>query len=199
MLTLVAGIGISWITAILSFWLNPKTVLWVSYGLVNPVLFSIPRFVRRMVPAARNRLNASWLTTTEMIGALIILVNAPGSLVLHDLGIQYDRFLHYTAGGLVYFLAIPILGALLVRDPARERRKLMLIGACVVFVGLFGFETYQWSADRLFGTELFHDMTQPIERDVVEDIIFGALGLLTAGGLMFKSRVWKWLTKGFGA
>lgn len=199
MLTYFAGIGISWITAVLSFWFNPKTVLWVSYGIINPILFGLPRFVRSLFPPLRARLSASWLQTVETIGAAIILVNAPGSLILHDMGIQYDRFLHYVAGGLVYFLAIPILGAVFVRHPSTERRKLMLIAACVVFVGLFGFETFQWSSDRLFGTELFHDMVQPIERDATEDIIFGTLGMITAGVLMLRARVWSWLTRGVEA
>lgn len=185
-----AGLALSWGAAIASLWLNPKPVIWVPYAIVNPLLFSLPRLARALVPAVRVRVGESWLHTVESVAALIILVNAPGSLVLHDLGVQYDRFLHFVCGVLVVLLAVPVISA--IRGRGASASKTLWISVVIVFVGLFGFEAFQYSSDRIFGTQLFHDQVQTIHQDVTEDIIFGTLGLALSAFVLWRSkRAWR--------
>lgn len=184
------GILLSWTTALLAVWLNPKPVIWIPYGIINPLLFSLPRLARAFIPAVRARVGAPWLRTVESVAVLIILVNAPGSLVLHDLGVQYDRFLHFACGVLILLLAVPIVSA--VRGSGASAYKTLWISVILVFVGLFGFEAFQYSSDRIFGTLLFHDQIQAIQHDVTEDIIFGTLGLAVSALVLRRSkRIWK--------
>ncbi len=184
----LTGILLSWATVIASFWLNPKAVIWIPYGIVNPLLFSMPRILRATIPAVRARVGEEWLRTVEILAALIILVNAPGSLILHDLGIQYDRFLHFICGVLILLIVVPLVSA--IRGFGASVSVTLWISVTLVFVGLFGFEAFQYSSDRVFGTLLFHDQVQSIERDVMEDIIFGTLGLaLTVAALARSKRL----------
>jgi hypothetical protein len=184
------GVLLSWTTAAASVWLNPKPVIWIPYGIINPLIFSLPRLARAFIPAVRARVSATWVRTIEWVAVLIILVNAPGSLVLHDLGVQYDRFLHFVCGVLILLLAVPIISA--VRGPGASASKTLWVSVALVFVGLFGFEAFQYSSDRIFGTQLFHDQVQSIERDVTEDILFGTAGLALSAMILRRSkRAWK--------
>ncbi len=190
-------LGLSWLTALAGlFQANPA--VWVAYGFVNPSLALLPRVALVAIPGAKQRLNGLWLAPIEILSFLIILVNAPGSLAFHALGFQYDRFLHFTSAFLVMLLAVPLFAPLVTHMPRRDERvKLVAIASMFVFVGLFGFEGVQWSSDRLFGTELFHDATQSINRDVREDLMFGFIGLVTAVVTLRRSpKLWKWLTRG---
>lgn len=183
------GLLVSWSTALLALWINPKPVVWIAYGFVNPLLFALPRIAAAVSPAVRARLAPSWFRTVETVAILVILVNAPGSLVLHDLGVQYDRFLHFTVGALVPFLAVPVVAA--IRGRGATRPGTFWIAAALTLIGLFGFELFQFTTDRVFGTLLFHDEVQAIQRDVTEDIMFGTLGLLLSAIVLRRSkRVW---------
>lgn len=189
MLTYLVGLLICGTVSILALWINPKPVVWMAYAFVDPILFSLPRIIYSSLPAVRARVGMKWIRTVERVGILIILVNAPGSLVLHDLGIQYDRFLHLIVGGLVLLATMLVISAM--RGFGASRSKTLFISMALVFVGLFGFEALQFTSDRLFGTQLFHDEVQPIVRDVTEDLAFGTLGLsLTALVLSRSKRAW---------
>lgn len=191
MATYLIGILISWSVALLGLWVNPVPEVWIAYGFVNPLLFSIPRLMF-FLPAVRRRVTTEWVRTLELVGIAIIIVNAPGSLVLHDLAIQYDRFLHFAVGFLALPLTVSIIAAIRGADVDAKRSKTFWISALIVFIGLFAFEGVQYSSDRLFGTQLFFDGAQPIEVDFVEDIIFGTIGLLLAASVFVRSdRAWR--------
>ncbi|KAA0206057.1 hypothetical protein EDM68_03545 [Candidatus Uhrbacteria bacterium] len=102
---------------------------------------------------------------------------------------QYDRFLHFVCGVLIPFLAIPVVAAIRGKHASRAGTFWIAIG--IVFVGLFGFELFQFTSDRVFGTLLFYDQVQSITRDVTEDILFGTAGLVIAAITLWRSkRVW---------
>lgn len=121
----------------------------------------------------------------ELFGALIIAFNAPGSLFLHAMGIQYDRVLHFVMGMIVIFAAVTILSAFYEKPEVNKKQILVWSGVIVLF-GLFLFEWWQFTADRLFGSQLFFDTEQNIKTDFWEDILFGTTGLVT--GLLFKIK-----------
>ena len=173
------AIGLCWIAALIG-WQIQDPAVWVAYAFINPILFLMPRATFSFVPLIRNRLTKEWLKNVERIGLYVLLVNIPGSVYLHELGIQYDRFLHFAAGLLVYYAAILLLTPLFTKQLSGNKKKILGINFIATFIGLFIWELIQWSSDQLFGTHLFFDSKQPITLDVTEDIIFGFAGLLIA-------------------
>ena len=61
-----------------------------------------------------------------------------------------------------------------------KKRKLLLYLLAILFVSLLLWEILQYNIDQIFGTKLFFDAKQEIKIDVLEDILFGTLGLLVA-------------------
>jgi len=170
--------------------LGAKPVVYWSYGLVNPALMLL------LYAASRHRemrryCSASWLKLTSGVLTIIILLNAPGSVYLHDLGVQYDRFLHFTAAFVALLLLLILLTPLSARRHGTEsldRKKLLQMTFLLLFLGLFLWEGLQWSIDQLFGTRLFFDSTQPIAIDATEDILFGFVGMLLGAVYVVKSK-----------
>lgn len=188
----ILAILLCWFAAILGY-IKADPAVWVAYGFLNPVLFLLPRITYELLPSVRKRLTAEWLKNIERVGLGVLLVNIPGSIYLHDLGIQYDRFLHFSAAFLVFFGAFLLLSPVFTKLPEKsEKNKALAISSVATFIGLFGMELIQWSSDQLFGTRLFFDVTQRIQQDVTEDILFGFAGLLLAL-LIFRhsGKVWR--------
>jgi hypothetical protein len=180
-----------WTVAGYGYWLADPAV-WVAYGFINPLIFSAPRIGFFGSEVIRKRVTSEWLKNIERLGAVLLLINAPGSVYLHGLGIQYDRFLHFAAAALIYFIVLLLLSPFF-RQVSSSDEKVKLLGFvfAVAFFGLFVWEGIQWSSDRLFGTQLFHDVVQPIVQDATEDILFGAAGLLLAMlALKHSKRLW---------
>ncbi|MFH1839397.1 MAG: hypothetical protein ABH820_03920, partial [Patescibacteria group bacterium] len=172
------AIIISLITAIIAVFVNPKLVILIPYGVVVPLLVLLPRFVYSQSSKMREHVNKNWVTNMEMVCVFIILLNAPGSLWLHDTGIQYDRVIHYGAGFFVFFLLLMFYVSLKNIENGKKEKILLAI-LVVSFVGLFAWEGFQWFLDQNFGTKVFFDLKQSIELDVTEDILYGTLGLFT--------------------
>ena len=70
--------------------------------------------------------------------------------------------------------------------------KIIGIVFALVFIGLFAWEGFQFSADQILVTKMFADGSQPIIVDFWEDILFGFIGSVI--GLFYIDRKFESLT-----
>lgn len=162
-----APLSLCFLTAAVSFFKSGRDVVTLAYGVINPLLVALPRAAYHLLPALRARVTFSWVRRLEALSFWLILLNAPGSLFLHDLGIQYDRFLHVSAAAVVTVILAVIL------MPIGQAKK----AGAAACIGVFLWEGIQYGIDRTFGTRLFFDVAQTVMRDASEDILFGFLGI----------------------
>lgn len=181
---LVLTIALSLSVALFSFLTSKELVVIVPYGIVIPLLVLIPRFVIQKVVRTEGN---DWLKRSEAAAFLIVLCNAPASLFFHDMGFQYDRFLHFSMG-VVLTPAALIMAMLFFRKMEKEisKKSALWLTAILAFIGLFAWEGFQYFLDLVFGTKLFYDSVQPIVVDFWEDIFFGFAGVLL--GLWYSNR-----------
>lgn len=142
-----------------------RPVIYISYLLIDPILFYSLTSLKILRPVRKR---------AEKIGALILFLNIPGSLYLHNLGIQYDVPLHFFIGMLglqAAALILPFISKI-------KFSKLAMIG--MVFLGGLIFEGVQNLSDILFGTNLATDMTQSKPFDFLIDILMNTLGAAVA-------------------
>lgn len=152
--------------------LTNRMVIFIPYAVINPILFAAITSLK-IFENIRGKL--------ERLGAVIIFINIPGSLYLHDLGIQYDVPLHF-AVGFIIFSALNYMMPLLLNNQSWNPVANVFL---VIIAGLI-FEGIQKSSDTLFGTKLFFDASQPIGLDFAIDITMNTLGALTAAILKTK-------------
>lgn len=175
---LVLAVILSMATSAIAFFSGGALSVIIPYAFIHPVLFCLPRAAWRLSPALRSRVTARWAPSLEFLFLFVIVLNAPGSLFLHAMGVQYDRFLHVSAA-----YVSTIIAAILLAPARAKKTTTLLIVFGLLVAGLFLWEGLQYASDRVFGTQLFHDAVQNIQQDALEDIFFGcigvALGLLT--------------------
>ena len=178
---IIASLAVSIATALIEFFSRNRGVIIVSYGFVIPLLILLPRFFYNFDAKIRKIVKAEWMKKIEYFGFFIVVSNAPGSLILHELGFQYDRFLHFAAAffSLIIFLLL-WLPVMKISGEKVKKRNLLLYLFAILFVCLFLWEILQYNIDQLFGTKLFFDAKQEIKIDFLEDIFFGTCGLLAA-------------------
>jgi hypothetical protein len=190
---IIFSLSISLVTALTGLLLEKRAIIAVSYGIIIPLAIFLPRFVYKFDPKVRNVVNWKWVKKLEFFAFFIIILNAPGSLILHDLDFQYDRFLHlfsaFFAFIIFFLLWLPVLK---IKGKKIEKRSFLLFVLITLFIALFFWEALQSSIDMVFGTKLFFDKSQTIEVDFSEDICFGLLGL--AAALIYSDRYFEKIT-----
>lgn len=139
-----------------------QMVLFIPYGIINPLLLILVTSLSWLKPIKKD---------LDIIGALIIFLNIPGSVYLHKIGIQYDIFLHFFVSFLAFWSVYLILN--LIVKPKKFAR---LIAVLITIFGGLAFEGVQKLSDVLFHTQLFFDVVQPIELDFMLDLIMDVLG-----------------------
>ncbi|SRR4030042_5329868 len=178
---IIFSLSISLITALIGLLLEKRAIIAVSYGIIVPLVVFLPRFIYKFDSKVRNIVNWKWVKKLELFAFFIIILNAPGSLILHDLNFQYDRFLHlfgaFFAFIIFFLLWFPVLK---IKGKKIEKRNFLLFVLITLFIALFFWEALQITIDTVFGTKLFFDQSQTIEVDFSEDISFGLLGLIAA-------------------
>lgn len=190
---LALALGISWLTAIIELLTSQKMVVYLPYGLIVPLLILLPRIVYKYNKNVRRKFNIELVNNIDYLVLGLVLVCAPGSLWWHEMGFQYDRLLHFATNVLNVPLAILVIAGLGIE----KRKKAFILATILVFAGLFLFEGFQYSMDAVFGTQLFHDAVQNINKDVFEDIIFGVLGgLVGLYWAIYPMHLFKSLEKG---
>jgi len=178
---IIASLVISIGTALTGFFIKNKAVVFISYGFIIPLALLLPRFFYYFDSKVKKTVNFNWVRKLDFFAFFIVALNAPGSLILHDLNFQYDRFLHFSVGFLsliiFFFLWLPVTK---IKGGCIPKKQFLIFIFFVLFIGLFFWETLQYITDYLFGTKLFFDLGQNISIDSSEDIFFGFLGLVAA-------------------
>jgi hypothetical protein len=157
------GLAASILVGVYGFFYLNDPIIYVPYGLITPLTFIFLTSPRVFAPIRRK---------LELLGALIIFINIPGSLYLHGLPIQYDIPLHFFMSWIVFeglYLTFPIIFKKKVGYP-------VLVGA--VFLGGLLYEGLQNSVDLIFGTNLATDLTQTKLVDFWVDIAVNAMGAI---------------------
>ena len=174
---LIIGIIISLLTSVYELLTQQRGVVWIIYGFVNPLLLLLPRVAYYHWGQIMKRTTVALIKRIELFGALIIVVSVPGSLFLHDMGVQYDRFIHFSTGILLVYMASLIASAFY-ESHSDNKKHILKWSGIAVFIGFFLFELFQSYVDMIFGTHLFFDLKQDIVIDVTEDILFATFGLV---------------------
>ena len=177
---IAVSIAISFGAALIEFFGHGKAVVFIPYAIVVPALLLLPRIGFTFSKKIKSAVTTEWLKKMELFSLVVLILNVAGSLILHELGFQYDRFLHFTNG---FFLP---LGLLLVSLPfraqtffhAESKKKILGIIFLIALLSFFLWEGYQYLVDAIFGTTLFFDVKQKITTDFWEDIFSSFLGLL---------------------
>ncbi len=187
---IIVSLVVSIATFLIELFTRSRNIVLVSYGIIVPLLIFLPRFFYDFDAKIKEVVTNEWIKKIEYFSFFIIILNAPASLILHDLGFQYDRFLHFSAPffALIVFLLL-WLPVMKINGEEIKKRKLLICLFLVLFASLFLWEILQHNIDQLFGTKLFFDTKQEIEVDVLEDILFGACGLLIA--ILYANRSFK--------
>ena len=104
----------------IEFFGRGKAVVFIPYAVVNPIVLLMPLILWRILPSLRSSLSGTWLKAVYRVNLALVMFNIPGSLWLHAMGIQYDRFLHLAAGLLTTLLIALCAFAHRSEDPAPE-------------------------------------------------------------------------------
>jgi len=173
----IVGLMISILTSVYEVFTQQRGVVWISYGFINPLLLLLPRIIYYRWSWIRERASVVLVKRVELLGTLILAVSVPGSLFFHDIGVQYDRFIHFSTGILLIFMA-SLSASIFYKNHLDNKKHILKWSGMAVFVGFFLFEFFQFSTDKIFGTHLFFDLKQKITIDVTEDISFATFGLI---------------------
>jgi len=178
---IIASLFTSVTTVLIEFFTRGRGIILVSYGLIVILLILLPRFFYYFDENIKKTVRTEWVKKIEYFSFFIVISNAPASLILHDLGFEYDRFLHFAVAffSLIIFLLL-WLPVMKINGEEIKKRKLLICLFVTLFSSLFLWEILQYSIDQIFGTKLFFDAEQKIEVDVFEDILFGTCGLIAA-------------------
>ena len=178
---IIASLAISIVTVLIELFTKNRGIVFASYGIVMPILIFLPRFLYKFDTKIKKVVRIEWVKKIEYFSFFIILLNAPASLILHDLSFGYDRFLHFAAAFfalIIFFLLwLPVMK---INGEEIKKRNLLLYLFAILFIALFIWEILQYNIDQVFGTKLFFDAKQEIKVDFLEDILFGTSGLLVA-------------------
>lgn len=170
-------------TAVVDFFVEgTPTIVFYSYAFVVPLIVLVPHVLYVANRRFRERISESWLSWIDRFMFGVIIVNIPGSIYLHDAGIQYDRFIHFGSafGSFLLFVFLFIAFCHSFTNISIRAGRILGISFFALFIGLFLWEGFQFKLDQLIGTRLFFDEAQSIDVDFWEDILFGLLGLVAA-------------------
>ena len=178
---IIASLVVSIATFLIELFTRSRNIVLVSYGIIVPLLIFLPRFFYYFDAKIKEVVKYEWVEKIEYLSFFIIILNAPASLILHNLGFEYDRFLHFSVAffSLIIFLLL-WLSVMKINGEEIKKRKLLIYLFLILFVSLFLWEILQYNIDQIFGTKLFFDAKQEIKIDFFEDILFGICGLLVA-------------------
>ena len=157
-------------TGIYGFITNQE-VLAIPYTFINPSLLFLITSLKKFESVKRR---------LEILAALVIFLNIPGSVYLHRIGFQYDIILHFFVSFAAFQTAYLIL-PLLLKKPYVPRTT----AALITIAGGFIFEGVQKLSDTLFSTALFFDIAQSTQLDFIIDILVNILGVLV-GAIFLK-------------
>lgn len=178
---IIASLAASIATFLIELFTRAKGIVLVSYGFIVLLLILLPRFFYYFDAKIKKTVKIEWVKKIEYFAFFIVISNVPASLILHELGFEYDRFLHFVVAFFVLIIFLLLwLPVMKINGEEIKKRKLLFYLFAILFVCLFLWEILQYNIDQLFGTKLFFDLKQEIKIDFLEDILFGTAGLLAA-------------------
>lgn len=164
-----------------------QMVIFIPYALINPAVMIAFASLRKM-KFVENITLPSWQEKIKTLSVITVLINLPGSLYLHRIGIQYDIPLHIAAAFLV-FLAFALIYPIIfysVKNALPSKKTILLTAIISIAIGGLAFEGFQKLTDIVFGTHLFFDAVQPISEDFKTDLLMDLIG--TAAGFLYIKR-----------
>lgn len=171
-----------------------QMVIFIPYAIINPALMIAFASLRK-IKFVENITLPSWQEKVKLLSIITIVINLPGSIYLHRMGIQYDIPLHIMSSFLMFLifsLIYPIIFYLIKRQMP-SKKILLLTAFIVIVIGGLAFEGFQKLTDVIFGTHLFFDVVQPIGEDFKTDLLMNLIGAV-AGFLYLKRRMPESLT-----
>ncbi|PIP73000.1 MAG: hypothetical protein COW88_03290 [Candidatus Lloydbacteria bacterium CG22_combo_CG10-13_8_21_14_all_47_15] len=173
---LILALSISFGTALVEYLTAGRLFVVIPYAVIIPLIVLMPRFLYYYYALPRGRGSTRLLINIERALFIIVGLNAPASLLLHNLGFQYDRFLHFTMG-IAYFYAFILLISIFFKNPGMLMHGIPFVTLIIAGIAMtFLWEGGQYTLDRIFGISLFSDRAQDITRDFWEDVFFGIAG-----------------------
>ena len=183
------SLALVWGAGLIELFTPARMSVLVPYVFIFPILILVPRLILVIDKKFKEVVSSEWLKQVEVFIFLILAFNVPGSLVFHDLGFQYDRFLHFVVAFLALLtFSLLWLPVMKVNKEKIEKKKILIILFLVLFFSLFLWEMAQFSIDYFFNTKLFFDSQQSMILDFSEDILFGILGLIF--GIIYINKKW---------
>ena len=168
--------------------------IWI---VLTPVLMLLPRNLYK-ISWISQKYNKNLLNVLEIFVLIFLISGAGLPLGLKYLPIDIDSYLHFS-NAIFYTILWGILYYVIKNKIAKkEIRKNEVILFAFIFNIIFGvvlWERFQLLNDQLFGTKMYFDYFQNADFDSMLDQIFGTLGTVFAGILMyFKLDDWinKW-------
>jgi len=168
--------------------------IWI---ILTPVLMLLPRNLYK-IPWIGQRYNKNLLNVVEIFVLIFLISGAGLPLGLRYLPIDIDSYFHFS-NAVFYTILWGILYCVIKNKIAKkEVRKNEVILFAFIFNIIFGvvlWERFQLFNDQLFGTKMYFDYLQNADFDSMLDQIYGTLGTVFAGILMyFKLDDWinKW-------
>ena len=171
-----------------------QMVIFIPYAIINPALMIAFASLRK-IKFVENITLPSWQEKVKLLSIITIVINLPGSIYLHRMGVQYDIPLHIMSAFLV-FLAFSLIYPItfyLIKRRMPSKKILLLTAFIVIAIGGLAFEGFQKLTDMIFGTHLFFDVVQPIGEDFKTDLLMDLIGA-AAGFLYLKRRMPESLT-----
>lgn len=164
-----------------------QMVIFISYALINPAVMIAFASLRK-IKFVENITLPSWQEKIKSLGAITVLIDLPGSLYLHRIGIQYDIPLHI-ANSFLVFLAFALIYPVIfysIKNALPSKKTILLTAIISIAIGGLAFEGFQKLTDIIFGTHLFFDAVQPISEDFKTDLLMDLIG--TAAGFLYIKR-----------
>ncbi|MEK7590107.1 MAG: hypothetical protein AAB454_00140 [Patescibacteria group bacterium] len=164
-----------------------QMVIFIPYALINPSLMIAFASLRK-IKFIENITLPSWQEKIKLLGIITVLINLPGSLYLHRIGIQYDIPLHI-ANSFLVFLAFALIYPIIfyaTKQRIPSKKTILLTAIIAIAIGGLAFEGFQKLTDIIFGTHLFFDAVQSISEDFKTDLLMDLIG--TAAGYLYIKR-----------
>lgn len=163
---------------------------------LTPFLMLLPRNLYK-IRWVNQKYNKSLLYLFEELALISLYTGAGLTLGLKYLPIDFDSFNHII-NPLIYTIMFGVLYYIIKNKVTKKEIKKQEVAIfAFIFVIIFGvilWEQFQIYGDKIFGTQMHFDYFQDIDLDTKLDQIFGTLGTLI-GGIILYFKFDNWINK----
>lgn len=172
------------------------TFIGVIHLFLAPVFLFAPRWI--FWRYFEKKYNAGFLRFLEIFALIIYFSTSAGTFYFYDVSpfsfLGYDTLVHFSVFFQIAAVFVLIFGFLknISFFSFRQKTVIFISGVILCLIGGIGWELFQKYGDEIFKTEMFGDVNQRIDYDVISDlsanILGGAAGLFFA---MIKYGEWR--------